>query len=283
MNVPLLAPATSTSLASKPVTASEKVNVAVKSPVELIFPGTPPIVSVGATASHSAVTAASCAGTVFTPSVAASFVPVTVTSSPLVGVTVIVYIFPLPVNAPFLPPLTSTSAARKSVTSSENSNVTVRLEVEFILPGTPLIVSVGATASHSAVAASSATGPVFTPSVAEPAFTVTVTSSSPAGDTTSVYTDALVDLNAPLAPPSTITSAASKPVTSSEKVNITVKLTVELIFPGTPSIVSSGATASHSAVTTSSCTGPVFTPSVAEPAFTVTVTSFEPSGVTTSV
>ena len=42
-------------------------------------------------------------------------------------------------------------------------------------------------------------------------------------------------------PPATFTSAFSKPVTSSEKVNVAVKSLVELIFPGTPLIATVGA------------------------------------------
>ena len=59
-------------------------------------------------------------------------------------------------------------------------------DVELIFPGTPVIVSVGTEPSHSAVATSSSGGPVFAPSVAESAFTVTTTSSPLSGDTTSL-------------------------------------------------------------------------------------------------
>ena len=56
-------PDTVTSVASKPVTDSEKVNVAVNGVIVLIFSGTP-IATVGAAASHSAVTLIADAGPV---------------------------------------------------------------------------------------------------------------------------------------------------------------------------------------------------------------------------
>ena len=64
-----------------------------------------------------------------------------------------------------MPPLTSTSPVRKSVTDSEKVNVTVRSAVELIQSGTPLIANVGASASHSAVFETACVGPLFTPSV----------------------------------------------------------------------------------------------------------------------
>ena len=74
---------------------------------------------------------------------------------------------------------------------------------------------------------------------------------------------------------------ASKPVTFSEKVNVTLNGTVVLIFSGTP-IATVGAVSSHTDVDTASCAGPLFTPSVAASFTTVTTTSTSPSGVTTS-
>ena len=143
-------------------------------------------------------------------------------------------------------------------------------------------VTAGAVSPHFTVAETSCAGPIFKPSVIPPAGTVTVTSKSPSGVTNSVYLVLLVEVNLPFIPPLTSMSAASKPDTSSEKVNVTVRSLVELILAGTPPIVSSGATASHSAVTAASCAGTVFTPSVAASFDTVTVTSLLPSGSTTS-
>ena len=89
-------------------------------------------------------------------------------------------------------------------------------------------------------------------------------------------------LNVPFVPPNRSTSSASKPVTSSENVNVTMKSFVEVIHSGIP-IVTVGAVSSHFAVAVASCTGTVFTPSVAASCHTVNVTSFEPSGITTSL
>ena len=48
----------------------------------------------------------------------------------------------------------------------------------------------------------------------------------------------------PLVPPATVTSAVSKPVTSSEKVKVAVKASVALIASGTPVIATVGAAVS---------------------------------------
>ena len=86
-----------------------------------------------------------------------------------------------------MPPVTVTSPVTKSVTASENMNVAVSGEVELIFDGTPVIRTVGAVASHVAVALSALAGPVLPPpSVAEFAATVTTTSAEPAGVTNSV-------------------------------------------------------------------------------------------------
>ena len=74
----------------------------------------------------------------------------------------------------------------KSVTSSENSNVAVNALLELILAGTPVIATDGAAASHVAVALSALAGPRLRPSVAEFAFTSTVTFDPLVGVTTSV-------------------------------------------------------------------------------------------------
>ena len=86
----------------------------------------------------------------------------------------------------------------------------------------------------------------------------------------------------PFDPPVTVTSAVTNPVTSSEKVNVAVNASVELIAVGTPEIWTVGAAASHAAVAVAAVAGPVLAPSVAELAVTVTTTSVEPAGVTAS-
>ena len=83
----LVPPLTSMSAVSNPVTSSEKVNVASRLAVALILGGTPPIVTVGASASQAAVLVTAAAGPVLRPSLAASCRTVTVTSSPSSGVT----------------------------------------------------------------------------------------------------------------------------------------------------------------------------------------------------
>ena len=76
------------------------------------------------------------------------------------------------------------SPTAKPVTVSPKVNVAVNTALLF--DGTPPIVSVGAVASHFAVAETSAAGPVLPePSLAAPAATVIFTSSVPPGDTTS--------------------------------------------------------------------------------------------------
>ena len=82
-----MAPARSTSLASKPVTVSEKVNVAVKSSAAVIQSDIPPIVTVGASASHPVAAISARTGPVFTPSVAASCLTVTTKAESMCGVT----------------------------------------------------------------------------------------------------------------------------------------------------------------------------------------------------
>ena len=113
------------------------MNVAVSAVVELIAEGTPLIVTVGAAASHLAVAATADAGPVLAPSVA-EFAPTeTVRSVESVGVTASVYVFPLPANVPFVPPVTVTSPVSNPVTSSDQVNVAVSCVVELIFEGTP--------------------------------------------------------------------------------------------------------------------------------------------------
>ena len=94
---------------------------------------------------------------------------------------------------------------------------------------------------------------------------------------------ALVTVKALLVPPATVTSAVSKPLTSSEKVKVAWNVAVELIFAGTPEIATVGATLSHVAVAVTSAAGVRFTPSVAASFGTVTTTFAPPAGVSTSV
>ena len=283
-NVPFVPPVTVTSPVSNPVTSSEKVNVAVNAAVELIFDGTPVIDTVGAAASQVAVAVTAEAGPVLAPSVAAPAATLTTTLDPLVGVTASVYTLALVLaNAPFVPPVTATSSVSNPVTSSENVNVAVNTVVELIANGTPVISTVGAAASHVAVAATAETGPVLAPSVAAPAATLTTTFDPLVGVTASVYTLALVLANVPFVPPVTATSPVSNPVTSSENVNVAVNTVVELIADGTPVISTVGAAASQVAVAATAEVGPVLSPSVAEFAATLT-TTFDPLvGVTASV
>ncbi len=139
-------------------------------------------------------------------------------------------------------------------------------------------------ASQVAVAVTAETGPVFTPSVAASAATVTTTWAEPAGVTASLYVVSLTAVNVPVPPPVTVTSPAAKPVTSSENVNVAVNGVREVILAGTPVIETVGAVASHSAVALTAKAGPVLPPpSVAASAATVTTTSAEPEGVTASV
>ena len=80
------------------------------------------------------------------------------------------------------------------------------------------------------------------------------------------------------------TPPVSKPVTASEKVKVAVNWVVELIFAGTPVISTVGRVASQVAVIETALAGPVLlSPSVATSAATVTTTSAEPVGVTSSV
>ncbi len=87
-------------------------------------------------------------------------------------------------------------------------------------------------------------------------------------------------MNAPAAPPVTVTSPIANPVTASENVNVAVSTVRELIFAGTPPISTVGAVASQVAVALTADAGPVLRPSVAASAATVTTTSAEPDGVT---
>ena len=143
--------------------------------------------------------------------------------------------------------------------------------------------TVGAAASHVAVAETADAGPVLTPSVAELATTVTATFDPPAGVTARVY-DLPLPENAPFVPPVTVTSPAANPVTSSDQLNVAVSAVLELIFGGTPAMETVGAVASQSAVAETAAAGPVLPPpSVAASAATVTTTSTAPVGVTASV
>ena len=103
--------------------------------------------------------------------------------------------------------------------------------------------------SEVAVAEIAETGPVLKPSVAASATTVTTTSADPVGVTAIMYDLALVLVNVPFAPPVTVTSPASNPVTSSENVKIAVNAAVELILVGTPVILTVGAIVSSLSVT----------------------------------
>ena len=90
-------------------------------------------------------------------------------------------------NVPVVPPVTATSPAANSVTSSDHVNVTLRSLVELIFDGTPLIPTVGAVASQVAVASAADAGPALPPpSVAESAATVTTTLDPDVGVTSSV-------------------------------------------------------------------------------------------------
>ena len=93
---------------------------------------------------------------------------------------------PVPVNSPFVPPVTVTSPVTNSVTTSENANVAVNASVELITDGTPVIATVGTSASQTAVAVVAFGGPVLSPSVAELVSTVTTTFCPPTGVTPSV-------------------------------------------------------------------------------------------------
>ena len=84
-------------------------------------------------------------------------------------------------------------------------------------------------------------------------------------------------------PPDIVTSVASNPVTSSEKMNVTVNGAVVLIFSGTP-IATVGAAVSQVAVSFTADSGPLLPPSSVAASFaTVTVTPSPSLGVTTSV
>jgi hypothetical protein len=185
-NVPFVPPVTVTSPVANPVTDSLNVNVAVSAVVALIRAGTPVIVTVGADVSQTAVAETAVAGPVFTPSVAAFAATVTTRFDPLVGVTASVYVVPLPENVPFVPPVTVTSPVANPVTDSLNVNVAVSAFVELIRLGTPVIVTVGADASQTAVAETADAGPVLAPSVAALAATVTTTFAVPDGVIASV-------------------------------------------------------------------------------------------------
>ena len=80
-----------------------------------------------------------------------------------------------------------------------------------------------------------------------------------------------------------VMSSSSNPVTASEKTNSALKAVVELIFAGTPWIVTVKTVASQVAVADTAKAGPVLRPSVTELAATSTVTSAPPVGVTASV
>ena len=268
--------------AAKPVTASVKVNVAVNATV--LVGGTPLIVTVGAVLSHFAVATSSTNGPVFKPaSVAASAITVTVTSSPSFGVTTSMNSvkFPTPVKSLFVPPDTVTSSVSKSVTASEKVNVAVKAFVEVIHSSIP-IVTVGALGSYSELA--SAVAPLSLParSWAAPAASDTVTLPAAVGVISAVHFSPLVtSVNSEALPLVTWMSVVSKPVTVSSKMNVAVN--AELLDAGTSPIVTVGAVLSHCAVLLTASAGPVFSaPSAAAFCFTVTVTSFEPSGVTTS-
>ena len=187
MNAPFVPPVTVTSPVTNPVTSSENVNVTLSAAVELIFGGTPVISTVGAVASHVAVSVTADAGPVLVPSLAAFAATVTVTSVEPEGVTASVYSVALTaVNVPFVPPVTVTSAVANPVTSSEKVNVTPSAAIELIFAGTPPIVTDGAAASHVAVAETAEAGPVLRPSLAELAATSTTTLDPPVGITASV-------------------------------------------------------------------------------------------------
>ena len=100
---------------------------------------------------------------------------------------------------------------------------------------------------------------------------------------TSEYTVALVAVKVPLVPPVTVISFVSNSVTSSVNVKVAVSSAVELILDGRPVIVTSGVASSQTAVTVSGSAGPVFKPSVAVFAPTVTTTSADPFGVIRSL
>ena len=77
-----------------------------------------------------------------------------------------------------------------------------------------------------------------------------------------------------MVPPLTVASPFTNPVTASEKMKFAVMTAVELMFAGTPVISTVGGLAiSQTAVAETADAGPVLRPSVAEFAFTVTVTS----------
>ena len=62
---------------------------------------------------------------------------------------------------PFVPPVTVTSPFSNPVTSSEKVNFAVNSWVELTEAGTPVISSVGAVASFSAVLLTACAGPVL--------------------------------------------------------------------------------------------------------------------------
>ena len=118
--------------------------------------------------------------------------------------------------------------------------------------------------------------PVFAP-------TLTTTLVFPLGVTVRLYELPLPE-KALAVPPVTVTSEASNPVTSSDQVNVTLRLFVELIAEGTPPITTVGAVASQVAVSLSADAGPVLPPpSVPTFAPTLTTTSVFPLGVTVRV
>ena len=125
-------------------------------------------------------------------------------------------------------------------------------------------------------------GAVLVPSVTTSAPTVIVISDPPCGVITKLYVSPL-PVNSPFAPPVTLTSGVSNPVTTSEKVNVAVRLAVEeLKVPG-PLIESVGLEASQTAVAETGILGPIIVASsaaVAEFAATSTVRSIPWVGVT---
>ena len=76
-----------------------------------------------------------------------------------------------------------------------------------------------------------------------------------------------------MVPPDTVTSLVSKPVTASEKVNVTLSGVTELILAGSPPIVRAGASKSKRAWAETAEEGPVSPhPTVTVLGFTITVT-----------
>ena len=282
-NVPFAPPVTVTSSVTNPVTSSLNVNVAVSRSLPLILSGRPVMVSVGTTASQTAVAVTADTGPSLTPSVAAFAGTLTTTSSPSSGVIPNVYSAPLPENVPFAPPVTVTSSVTNPVTSSLNVNVAVSRSLPLILSGRPVMVSVGTTASQTAVAVTADTGPSLTPSVAASAGTLTSTSAVPDGVISNVYVRAFVAVNVPFAPPVTVTSSVTNPVTSSLNVNVAVSRSLVLILLGRPVTARRGTTVSQNAVAVTVVLGKGKLLYTNEPLATKIPTLELPAGVTTSV